>query len=160
MNMPGLAAAVLTATLLGSQGSTREEPAVALTRAEAQWQSQGPKDYRFGIVLTCECFPQEMTFRVIGGKAELPRGADAMSQRFHERYGTMEKLFAVIRRALAAGAHRVVVKYDRQLGYPIWADLDPRRDVIDDEVFFRVMGFRRLEPPLWVPLPNAPQQAW
>ena len=51
-------------------------------------------------------------------------------------------------------AHRVVVKYDRQLGYPIWADLDPRRDVIDDEVFFRVMGFRKLAAPTWVGLPK------
>jgi Family of unknown function (DUF6174) len=159
MNMPGLAAAVLVAGFLGSEASTREEPAVALARAEAQWQAMSPKDYRFEIILTCECSPQGMTFRVIGGKAELPRGADAMSQRFHDRYGTMEKLFAVIRRALAARGHRVVVKYDRQLGYPIWADLDPRRDVIDDEVFFRVMGFRKLATPTWVGLPSRRQQA-
>lgn len=159
MNMPGLAAAVVTATLLGSQASTREEPAVALARAEAQWQALGPKDYRFGILLTCECFPQGMAFRVIAGNAEPPRHTDVMSQRLHDRYGTVEKLFERIRRALAAGGHRVIVKYDRKLGYPIWADLDPRRDVIDDEVFFRVAGFRRLEAPIGVGLPNT-QQPW
>jgi Family of unknown function (DUF6174) len=91
-----------------------------------------------------------MTFRVIGGNAEPPRDAGVLSQRFYDRYGTVEKLFAVIRRALAAQGHRVVVKYDRQLWYPIWADIDPRRDVIDDEVFFRVRGFRRLEAPIRV----------
>ena len=144
MNMSSFAAPVLIAALLGSQASTQEEPAVALARAEARWQALGPKDYRFGILLACECFPQGMTFRVIAGKAEPPRHTDVMSQRLHDRYGTVEKLFDRIRRALAAGAHRVVVKYDRQLGYPIWADIDPRRDVVDDEVFFRVMGFRRL----------------
>lgn len=158
MNMTGLTAVVLVAGFLGSQASTREEPTVALARAEAQWQAQGPRDYRFGITLTCECVPKGMTFRVIGGKAELPLGADALSPRFHDRYGTVEKLFAAIRRALAAGSHRVVVKYDRQLGYPIWADLDPRRDVIDDEVFFRVTGFRELAAPTWGGLPSRRQQ--
>lgn len=82
-----------------------------------------------------------------------------MSQRLHDRYGTVEKLFARIRRALAASAYRVVVKYDRQLGYPIWVDLDPRRDVIDDEVFIRVTGFRKLAAPAWVGLPSRRQQA-
>jgi hypothetical protein len=56
-----------------------------------------------------------MTFRVIGGNAEPPRDAGVLSQRFYDRYGTVEKLFAVIRHALAAQGHRVVVKYDRQL---------------------------------------------
>ena len=43
-------------------------------------------------------------------------------------------------------ADRVFVgRVDRVDGlkpYPIWADLDPRRAVIDDEVFIRVTGFR------------------
>jgi hypothetical protein len=90
-----------------------------------------------------------MSFRVIEGQVQTPRGADAASARFRDHYGTVEKLFAVIRHALSAGGHRIEVKYDAALGYPIWADLDPRREVIDDELFFRVTGFRRLDALAW-----------
>jgi hypothetical protein len=130
-----------------SGGATEPEPAVALARAEARWHLRGAKAYKFGILLTCECFPRGMTFRVVDRQVQPPRGADAATLRFHDRYGTVEKLFAVIRGAIAAGGHRIVVKYDSELGYPIWADLDPRRQVIDDERFFRVTGFRTLESP-------------
>jgi hypothetical protein len=49
------------------------------------------------------------------------------------------------------------VKYDSELGYPIWADLDPSGEVIDDELFFRVIGFRELKA-LLEGLPNLPLQ--
>lgn len=133
------------ATSIGLQISTEEGPAASLARAEARWHAQRPKSYTFGIVLECECSPKGMSFRVIEGQAQPTGGADAASARFRDRYGTVEKLFAVIRHALSAGGHRIEVKYDAVLGYPIWADLDPRREVIDDEVFFRVTGFRPLE---------------
>jgi hypothetical protein len=142
MNISGLAATILVAAFLGSQHPVEQGPAIALARAEAQWQARGPKSYRFGILLTCFCSPKGMSFRVIEGQAQLPTGADPTSQRFHESYGTIERLFARIRRAIDDGGHRVNVKYDSELGYPIWADLDPRREVIDDELFFRVTGFQ------------------
>jgi hypothetical protein len=156
MSMSSLALVLLVGSL-GLQIPTEESPSAALARAEALWQERGPKAYRFGIILSCECFPTGMDFRVIGGQVQLPRGADTAAQGFHDTYGTVEKLFAVVRRALAAGGHRIVVKYDSELGYPIWADLDPSGEVIDDELFFRVIGFRELKA-LLEGLPNLPLQ--
>jgi hypothetical protein len=37
------------------------------------------------------------------------------------------------------------VRYDREYGYPIWANLDPRRGRTDDERFVRVTRFRVLD---------------
>jgi hypothetical protein len=148
MNLSGLAAVVLLGAFLVLQDPTEQGPAAALARAEAQWQSRGPKSYKFGVILSCFCFPKGMSFRVVDGKPQLPRGADASTQRFHESWGTVELLFARIRRVIDNGGHRVVVRYHTELGYPIWADLDPRRDVIDDELFFRVSGFQKLDAPV------------
>jgi hypothetical protein len=123
MRISALAATIALTATLALQIPAQEGAAAALARAEALW------------------------------KAQVPPTADVASQRFHDRYGTIEKLFALIRRSLEAGAHRAVVRYHDDLGYPIWLDLDPRRDVIDDELFIRVSGFRKSESPR---LPNAP----
>ena len=147
MSLGIVATTVVLAASLAFQNPAEDSPAAALARAEAQWQAQGPKAYRFGINLTCFCSLRGMGFRVIDGQVQIPADADAASRSFHEAYGTVEKLFAVIRRALEKGGHRVVVKYDSILGYPIWADLDPRREVMDDELFIRVSGFRTLQAP-------------
>ena len=147
MNLSILATSVLVAAFVVPQNPTAQGPAIALARAEAQWQTRGPKSYRFGIRLTCECSPKGMNFRVVGGQVQLPPGADATSQRFCEGFGTVERLFARIRRAIADGGYRIDVKYDAELGYPIWADLDPHREIIDDELFFRVSDFHNLETP-------------
>jgi hypothetical protein len=155
MNMLGLAAVILVAAFVAPQNPIEQGPSTALARAEARWQARGPKSYRFGIMLTCECFPKGMNFRVVGGQPQLPPGADSASQRFHDSFGTIERLFARIRRAITDGGHRIDVKYDAELGYPIWADLDPRREVIDDELFFRVSGFQTVKMP---GLPNKPLQ--
>jgi hypothetical protein len=70
MNVSSVAATIALATSIGLQISTEEGPAASLARAEARWQAQGPKSYTFGIVLTCECFPKKMSFRVIEGQEQ------------------------------------------------------------------------------------------
>ena len=158
MNLWGIAATGVLVASCAVQTPT-EDAAAGLARAEARWQAQGPKAYRFGINLTCFCGPlRGMSFRVVDGQVQTPGDADVSTRRFHESYGTMEKLFAVIRGVLDKGGHKVVVKYDAELGYPIWADLDPRRDVIDDELFIRVSGFRITKAPEWPDVLDTPRR--
>jgi hypothetical protein len=147
MGISALTATIALTASLALQIPGQEQATAALARAEALWKAQGPKTYRFGIILTCFCSRKGMSFRVVDGQAQVPPDADVASQQFHDQYGTVEKLFALIRRSLEAGAHRAVVKYHDDLGYPIWLDLDPRRDVFDDELFLRVSGFRKSESP-------------
>lgn len=157
MSVWGIAAAGVLVASLAVQTPTGDA-AAALARAEARWQAQGPKAYQFGINLTCFCGPlRGMGFRVLDGQVQTPPDADAATRRFHESYGTVEKLFAVIRGVLDKGGHKVVVKYDSDLGYPIWADLDPQREVIDDELFIRVSGFRISKAPEWAGLLDTPR---
>ena len=66
------------------------------------------------------------------------------SQRVYDHYNTIDKLFAAIRRAIAFGGHKIAVEYDADLGFPSKADLDPRERTADDELFFKVTGFRKI----------------
>jgi hypothetical protein len=125
-----------------AQQPARDTPALALARAEAKWHAHGPASYEFGVILTCFCSPKGMNFRVVEGRVQFPDRANATTTRFHDAYGTIESLFAKIRQAIDAGGHRIDVKYHADLGYPIWADLDPRREIKDDELFIRVTAFR------------------
>ena len=125
-----------------AQQPARDTPALALERAEAKWRAQGPASYEFGVILTCFCSPKGMNFRVVDGRVQLPAKANATTTRFHDAYGRIESLFAKIRQAIDTGGHRIDVKYHGDLGYPIWADLDPRREIRDDELFIRVTAFR------------------
>ena len=143
MHVAGVATALLLAAHTGLQVPTDGSAAAALARAEARWQSQGPKNYTFSVLLTCHCVLKGGSFRVVDGQAQPPVGANAASRQLHDVYGTVEKLFALIRRTIGTDGHRVKVKYDAEFGYPIWADLDPRPGVIDDELFIRVTGFRK-----------------
>ena len=154
MRLWSVATPIALAASLGFHAPAQESPAAALAQAEARWQEHGPKAYRFGINLTCFCDLRGMSFLVVDGLVQTPLDANAASRSFQDRFGTVEKLFAVIRRVQENGGHRIVVKYDSKLGYPIWADLDPRRERIDDELFFRVSGFRTLKPPTTSGLPH------
>jgi hypothetical protein len=154
MNTLNASAVLLVVFGLAFQNPTELARSTALARAEAQWQARGPRSYKYGIGLTCFCSPKGMNFHVVAGQSELPRGTEVASQRLHDQYGTVERLFAMIRRAITDGAYRLEVKYDSELGYPIWIDLDRKREVIDDEIFLRVTGFRKVGEPTWVGLPN------
>jgi hypothetical protein len=67
------------------------------------------------------------------------------SQRVYEHYNTIDKLFAAIRRAITFGEYKIAVEYDADLGFPSKADVDPRERVGDDELFFKVTGFRKIQ---------------
>jgi hypothetical protein len=45
----------------------------------------------------------------------------------------------------------MVVSYDENFGYPLQADLDPKQDIVDDELFFRVTAFKPAARPPAVP---------
>jgi hypothetical protein len=110
-------------------------PEAELARAEARWRERGPKTYQYQVSITCFCAPfLNDRVRVINGVPEPAKGLDG--------FNTVEKLFERIRQAISRGQYRISVKYDDQLGYPRSADLDPRREVSDDELFFVVRSFR------------------
>jgi hypothetical protein len=142
-----LLSVVLTAW--GVQTSSRQVDLHAdLVKARAKWQAEKPQSYAFTIELGCLCtgiLRPAPTFRVVNGQSSPAVELDARSRRTYEAYNTIEKLFAAIDRSLAYGQYKNTVQYDETLGFPVLANLDPQQFIVDDELYFRVADFRRIE---------------
>jgi Family of unknown function (DUF6174) len=137
-----LAASMITLGVSPRQGN---DVAASLAKAEAAWRAHRPRSYEFTIALGCFCPPSTPpTFRVTDGQPAPVGDIDAETQRRYSDYNTIEKLFTELRSVAAAGAHKMIVTYDEKLGYPTDADVDPKKDALDDQFSFKVTNFRIL----------------
>jgi hypothetical protein len=82
---------------------------------------------------------------VVNGESTLLDEVPSFTRDAYKLFGTVELLFASIRGTVQRGQYKVVVKYSVEYGYPEVVDLDPRRDVFDDELYFRIVDFRVLQ---------------
>jgi hypothetical protein len=87
----------------------------ALADAESAWQANKPASYEFTVNVECTC---PTSFRVTAGHSEQIGDEEPVGQR-HDRYDTVEDLFAEVRRLIALKPVRLLVRYDRELGYPV-----------------------------------------
>jgi hypothetical protein len=142
-------AAVVCGTLLhlGLVGQTGD-PLAALNKAEATWTARRPQGYEFTLDVRCFCplAGHPVAFRVEGQKSQLLDDVDIRVRPSYEYYNTIEKLLAILRREVTRSPFKMVVSYDENFGYPLQADLDPRQDIVDDELFFRVTTFKPAAP--------------
>jgi hypothetical protein len=146
MNLLSVGGALVTAVRLASQAAPRADASVTLAQAEAQWQHK-QSAYEFSVEVRCFCsglLQRPVSFRVSGGTVLPLEELPPSSERVYEHYNTVDKLFAAIRRAITFGGHKIAVEYDADLGFPSKADLDPRERTADDELFFKVTGFRKI----------------
>jgi hypothetical protein len=122
-----------------------QDPAAALAKAETLWRERRPATYEFTLAVQCFCpglLKEPPSFRVTGGEAKALEPLRPLSERVYGTYNNVEKLFAAIRHAMSFGQYRIAVTYNDKLGYPVAASLDPRREVADEELSFRVWDFR------------------
>jgi len=57
---------------------------------------------------------------------------------FFKKYDSIDKLFEIIRSAIAKNAYRVDVKYHPTLGYPTQISIDYNKEIADEELFLNV----------------------
>jgi len=129
---------------LGSQAVLQPTALEALAQAEARWQQRKPPVYEFGVEVRCYCpglLQTPVMFEVRGTEVRPLQDLKPGERRTYGYYETVEKLFAAIRRALTRGQYKVAIEYDSELGYPVRAEVDPARNVADDELSFKVSGF-------------------
>jgi hypothetical protein len=120
----------------------------ALAKAQELWQAKGPVGYEFTIEVRCFCRAVKKpapTFRVIAGNAEATSSLNASERTLYGDFNTIDKLFAAIRQKLSFGRYKFSVQYDAGNGIPLVADMDPVRTIADEELFFRVTGFKPIE---------------
>jgi hypothetical protein len=128
----------------------RDDASAALAGAEATWDAKKPAAYEFTIEVRCFCrlSRKPPSFRVADGQSVPIRELDAEVLTTYQSYDSIDKLFTVLRRIATMGPHKMAVKYDGELGYPVSADIDLKQRVKDDELMFRVSGFKALPAPI------------
>jgi uncharacterized protein DUF6174 len=143
---PSLIVALFAATITACGSAL--SPIAELSDARRRWADNGPASYSIDLFRSCECTP-EMSGPVV---VNVQNGT--VQSRFYRAGGTVppnlaaafpgvEGLFDLIADARQRNAHRLEVRYDRDLGYPVWLVIDYDRAIADDEFTYSVMAFVR-----------------
>jgi len=138
-------AAGWAAVLLATACSDALGPTDRLVDARQRWRRTRPESYRYQLVVGCFCGlpPQPVTIEVRGDavlSAVDAQGAPVRSP-IASAYGTIDDLFDVIERAIAANAVQVDVSYEPTRGYPTSIAIDGSTRIADDEIGYTVSGF-------------------
>ena len=116
-------------------------PAGDLARARERWLAQGLEEYEFVFQRACYC-PLEaigpVQIRIAAGAVTsvidtLGQPVDSLDV---ARYFTItiDSLFGVVSHAIAVDAHRLVVRYHPELGYPESIAIDYDAATVDEEI--------------------------
>ncbi|MGA9383004.1 MAG: DUF6174 domain-containing protein [Phormidium sp.] len=108
------------------------------------WVKQKLKNYRYILRVSCFC-PPDMTQPVIidvrSGKTSSitpETNRNIVNKEFFQKYDSIDKLFEIIRSALAENAYKVDAKYHPTLGYPTQISIDYNKLISDDEIFLTI----------------------
>lgn len=144
-------AAVSIAGCGGGGSSSNGTPGTGnpTTRDRALWESKQVRSYRF--TLTTHAFSptagQPVRVEVRDGQTV---SVEPLSKDFRGnpddlvRFGTIDKLFAVVEDAEQRGAERLEAKYDPTYGFPSDVNIDYRAAMADEEFGFEVEDFEPL----------------
>jgi hypothetical protein len=135
-----LASVVLLAAVGCDQSTAPEED--ALRSARRRWANNGPAEYSFDLVRSCECTPEmvgPVRIRVQLGNVvarEYILNQSPVPAQYAAGFPSVEGLFDVIAAALRDDAYRVEVDYDSNNGFPRLISVDYDRAVADDEFVY------------------------
>ena len=141
--------ALMLWTALAAGAGQADTPLGDVNKASALWAAHKPPAYEFTIEVRCFCvlLDRPVSFRVQGDQSTTLVEIDAATQRTYAYYDTIDKLLEILRKTAARDPYKMVVSYDPERGYPMVADLDPKKLVVDDELYFRVTAFKPLPAP-------------
>jgi hypothetical protein len=146
-------AAAAVAALTASCGLLEPDPwadrQAELDANRAVWEAAGITSYTYELRRLCYCvLAGDLTVTVADRAVVAVERADGgpipASERHHVE--TIEDLFAIIQDAIDERAFRYAVEFDAELGYPTVVDLDPIRNVVDEEVRYEASDLVPLVP--------------
>ena len=122
-------------------GITSGKAAREFKQAREKWLGWGVSDYRMTVNRSCFCpSPQEVTVTVRKGKAV------RISARPWYGPRTVPAMFRIVGQAIRQKVAVLDVKYEGRLGYPKQTSIDYIALAADDEIGYRISGFRTLRP--------------
>jgi hypothetical protein len=140
--------AILPLTLAGCNalgiGGTDDRP---LRENRARWESRAPERYSFVMQRSCFCGSEmrDPVLIVVDGdvrvSATYVATGEPVRSPYLEFFPTMDGVFDILAEAYDE-AHKVDVRYNSELGFPVQADIDYMKNAIDDEVAFTITDVR------------------
>ena len=123
-----------------------------LESARQQWEASGISHYRFNLNMVCFCaFSENMPLvvevqdgNVVSMEYQNGNEIDPASLEFFQRYETIDKIFAELKKAAGGEADEVTVSFDDTYGFPEQIDIDVIKEAIDDELVMTISGFEVL----------------
>ncbi|MFN8410924.1 MAG: DUF6174 domain-containing protein [Anaerolineales bacterium] len=121
----------------------------------SKWEKANIKDYRFSLYIGCFCaFRNQMplTVEVKNGEVismtysdgSIVTNTDPSFETFSS-YGTIDRIFSVLKAGQSGDADEVTVTYDTAHGFPSEIYFDFIKDAVDDEVSIQVSNFELLK---------------
>lgn len=144
MKLPGLHTTLFLACiplLAGCNDPT--SPRDELDDARRRWEARRIDTYSYNIVRYCECppeFSRLASVMVVDDSVVSVRFVDdgtPVRAELLSTYGTIDRLFDVVERALQRKPSRLVVDYHPQFGYPSRVEIDYDARAADDEFTVR-----------------------
>lgn len=142
-----LAAACVPPTFKPAPPTASPSPELAQLQMNRElWRAKSGGNYKARIGASF-FGPQEwqLPITVVVKRGELesfstdgPAPAAAEWAAFRSKHDTIEKVFALIEKAIADKAERVEVDYDAALGYPRRVTIDPVQQMADEESYYAI----------------------
>lgn len=104
------------------------------------WNRLKIKDYSFTVKVFCNC-PD------IKPKLVQVRGGIALVGKGETPNMTISDYFKMVDEAYKKNAHSVKVKYDQRYHYPKYISIDYNKNIADDEIIYRIIGFSSQKEP-------------
>jgi len=130
--------------------SSNNNGGVELTEAIEKWNSNNSKNYTFENSRTCECMPPyNYTVEVINGEI---KDVHFEMQEYinYERKDmiiittrTIDELFDLLEKYEETADH-FEVEFHEELGYPTKINIDPSREMADEEIILEISNYSLL----------------
>jgi hypothetical protein len=119
---------------------------MALARAQARWEREGPASYQVTISRSCFCLSEgavvvTVTDGLVESRQYVSTGAN-VSEQFEHLFPSVDGLFDRIEEARRQGVARLDVTYDPTYGHPVRIAIDEVARMVDDELVYSVWDFR------------------
>jgi hypothetical protein len=136
----------LTGCITGNEDFNR----VALDKALATWDQNGPDSYSFAFTQQCTCQGPKTPVRIVvrNGVVESRTVVDTgepLDPGYNAQFPPIPGVFGIVEDAMTSGSYSLIVEYDATYGYPVRIQIDLTPATVTDNAQYSVAEFTPLE---------------
>ena len=107
------------------------------------WQKSQIKNYTYTYQHICFCPERENKIIVSVSNGKVISSFDQLTNKEFKFSLTVEQLFKEIEKAIKSNVDQLDVTYNQNFGYPESINIDPKKDMADEEYGYRITKFKK-----------------